>query len=78
VYRVSTPWKCSIGLKFFLFDRTRLVVVSPKRWGHMVWGFGFGGQFKGRGPPPIPNTWGQKIENFFFVSIGLKMGFEVF
>ena len=39
----------------------------------MVWGFGFGGQFKGRGPPPIPNTWVKKIENFFYVSNGFKM-----
>ena len=46
VYRVSTPWKCSIGLGFFLFDRTRLVVVSPKRWGPLAKWFGFGAHWR--------------------------------
>ena len=46
VYRVSTPWKCSIGLKFFLFDRTRLVVVSPKRWRPLAKWFWFGAHWR--------------------------------
>ena len=46
VDKVSTPWECSIGLKFFLFDRSRIVVVSPKRWRPLAKWFGIGAHWR--------------------------------
>ena len=41
-------------------------------WGHLVRWFGRGAHWRDRPSRPMYKVWGEKIENFFFVSNSLK------